>query len=130
MVYYQSEASQERQTNGKIIQEKFQEIQKIIWEIAEIKAGDLSSYKSEVQENRQKIRDLLEENQKLKNQIENFEDFQKTANVLIEKLKADWIVQDFEDWDEWCDEYWQGHWYHRSGVKYMDEEFQFYSMSW
>lgn len=130
MVYYQSEASQERQANGKKIQEKFQEIQKIIWEIAEIKAGDLSSYKSEVQENRQKIRDLLEENQKLKNQIENLEDFQKTAAALIEKLKADWIVQDFEDWVEWCDEYWQGHWYHRSGVKYKDEEFQFYSMSW
>ena len=30
MVYHQSEASQERQSNGKIIQEKFQEIQKIV----------------------------------------------------------------------------------------------------
>jgi hypothetical protein len=50
MVYYQSKAAQERQANGKKIQEKFQEIQKIIWEIVEIKAGDLSSYKGEAHE--------------------------------------------------------------------------------
>lgn len=130
MVYYQSEASKKRRSNRQIIQEKFQELHKIIWEIAKIQAGDFSSYKAEVEENRQKIRDLFDENQKLKNKIENLEEYKKTANSLIEKLKADWIVQDFEDWDEWCDEYGQGHWYHRSGVKYKDEEFQFYSMSW
>ncbi len=130
MVYYQSEASKQRQSNGNIIQGKFEEIQKIIWEIAEIKAGNFSSYKSEAEENREKIQKTLEENKKLERRIESLEEFQKTANSLIEKLKADWIVQDFEDWDEWCDEYWQGHWYHRSGVKYKDEEFQFYSMSW
>lgn len=43
---------------------------------------------------------------------------------IIELLSKDWVIELFEDWDSWYDEYWNWWWYRVEFVKYKWEQIE------
>lgn len=82
------------------------------------------------------LRSENEELRKMKNNYSNLEDrvrqleIQKTnTQKLLDKLKEDKIIEEFEDWDYGCDEYWNWWGYHIFGYVYNKETYEIYTES-
>lgn len=77
-----------------------------------------------------------EELRKMKNNYSNLEDrvrqleTQRTnTQRLLDKLKEDKIIEEFEDWDYGYDEYWNWWGYHIWGYVYNKEPYEIYGES-
>lgn len=77
----------------------------------------------------EELRKMKNNYSKLEQKIKDLESQRTNTQNLLDKLKEDKIIEEFEDWECGYDEYWNWWGYHIFGYVYNKEAYEIYTES-